>query len=164
MIIDHPAAVFFRHGMLDVKASAGNENGSAEKILNPFHIPIISSSNGKMEFIKSNGDKVRLDISKLPSRYDVVLFNAVNDPVPCYFKDLRKAAADYFADKTSARRVMEKTGESIVPADQFVPDTSGQIRSAFMIHARAQKGRNIRPFLLLVPVMWSYLIVYPMFL
>lgn len=101
-VIDQPAAV-----VLDpaIASTTGDENynGSIQQILASFHIPLISSSSGNLEFVKRNGDKVRIDLHPIRKQYDLILFDAENDPLPVNFKDLEKSASRYFPRNTPGK-------------------------------------------------------------
>jgi lipid A 3-O-deacylase len=144
LVIDRPAVVFFNSSKPDNPGKLLKVKGSVEKILNPFKIPVISSASGNFEFVKSNGDRVKLNIEKLPSRYDVILFNAVNDPVPCLLKDLRKAAKDCFSKKTPALPGKEASATKYDPVDYTADESVVPREHDSLFHIRSRKGKNIR--------------------
>lgn len=101
-IIDQPAAVVIDPAMASSTGN-GNNEGSIQQILDSFHIPLISSSSGKLEFVKRNGDKIRIDLHPIRKQYDLILFDAENDPLPVHFKDLQKSASRYFPKNTPGK-------------------------------------------------------------
>ena len=144
LVIDHPAAVIFNSDYTEIYPGIEKEKSSVVKILTPFHIPVIASKTWNIEFVKNNGDRVRLDTKTLPSRYDVILFNAVNDPVPCYLGDLRKAARDCFTQKS---QIMVKNGKhNEVDRNNALlsPDTGTNVPLVNLFHANAKRGRILR--------------------
>lgn len=96
MIIDHPAAIVLKDSNANKHSSWAEVQKKAQKILSPLQIPMIPSRKGNLEFVKNNGDVVRLNINAIASHYQLILFNAVNDPMPCNFSDLKSAARYYF--------------------------------------------------------------------
>ncbi len=99
-VIDQPAAIFLGQNIDEKGIISGKEKNAIEKILTPFRIPVITSEDKKLEFIKQNGDIISLDIKTLPAKYDLILFNAVKDPFPCNYKDLSSAASLYFSENS----------------------------------------------------------------
>ena len=89
-LVDKPAVVFFPGKSLSGNKASNKRKLSAEKILGSFNIPLIESESSTLEFLKSNGERIKLDVIRLGNRYDLILFNAVNDPMPCRLRDLKK--------------------------------------------------------------------------
>lgn len=135
IVVDHPVAVLIDPGQNDSKDNAG-------RLLNALDVPMISSSRGPIEFIKSNGDKVQLDIQPLKGSYDLILFNAVNDPVLCSFTDLDKLIQSYFRTSVkSLQPVAPGSGYPIAETNQ--PDTLRQTRQTGTLQKNAEKPKKI---------------------
>jgi len=96
VVVDHPAAVILNPQQKDKLTDQSGLLSPVEKILHPFHVPVIFPDRRQLDFIKSNGDRIRLDSRQYAGRYDVILFDAVNNPLPCLLRDLHKVAWSYF--------------------------------------------------------------------
>ena len=78
-------------------ANASNSNFNfAEKILSPHRIPVLDTIGNQMVFVKSNGDRVSITLDKLVGKYDIILFNPNNNPVPLRIADLEGAFDQIF--------------------------------------------------------------------
>jgi lipid A 3-O-deacylase len=94
LVIDYPAGVMISPQR---KAHTAYRNLTfAEKILSPHQIPVLDSNTRQMVFIKMNGDRVILGMDELAGKYDIILFNTVNNPVPLRIADLQGAFNDIF--------------------------------------------------------------------
>ena len=144
LVIDHPVAVLFTSDHKRIKAITEEDKGSIERILAPLHIPIIASKAENIEFIKNNGDRVNLDLKTMPFNYDVILFNAVNDPVPCYLRDLRMAVKDCFTLRTLVPLNNQKGKDSNHIIPELNADTGTSVLPLNLFHAYGKKGRIIR--------------------
>ncbi len=95
MVVDYPAGVIVPfHNKMHLHS---DRNVSlAERILLPHRIPVLDTSANEMVFVKLNGDRVSIAMDKLVGRYDIILFNAVNNPIPLRMADLEGAVAQIF--------------------------------------------------------------------
>lgn len=95
LVIDYPAGV-----MISPQRQASgpsNRNISfAEKILSPHRIPVLDTNMRQLVFVKTNGDRIIIGMDELKGKYDIILFNAVNNPVPLRMADLQCAAGQIF--------------------------------------------------------------------
>ena len=95
MVIDYAAGV-----MISPQKKATPYTNSkltfAEKILSPHRIPVLDTIGNQMVFVKSNGDRVSITIDKLVGKYDIILFNPNNNPVPLRIADLQGAFDQIF--------------------------------------------------------------------
>ncbi|NVO21412.1 MAG: lipid A deacylase LpxR family protein [Bacteroidetes bacterium] len=143
VVIDHPAAVLF-NSLPENHSSANAVKGNIiEKILSPYHIAIIAPKSGNVEFLKQDGRKVQLDLLKLRSHYDVILFNTINDPIPCFIKDLRKTATHCFTATSvnEPRNIPPGNTVNAAPANNTAIQTFLTADSLQLIHRK--KNRNI---------------------
>ena len=95
MVVDYPAGVIISHHAAMPARADGNVS-MAQRILLPHRIPVLDTSAKEMVFVKSNGDRVSIAMDELAGRYDIILFNAVNNPIPLRMADLEGAAAQIF--------------------------------------------------------------------
>jgi hypothetical protein len=105
LVIDYPAGVLI--GDKKQTPAPVNRNASfAEKILSPHSIPVLDTSSLQMVFVKTNGDRITISMEELEGRYDIILFNAVSNPVPLRIADLENAMDQIFKFR----------GESTIPS------------------------------------------------
>jgi hypothetical protein len=95
LVIDYPAGVIISQNKNDVKPDKSSIT-QARKILSDRMIPVIDSVSGEMVFIKLNGDKISVNMNDLSGKYDIVLFDAVRNPVPLRIADLPNAVNRIF--------------------------------------------------------------------
>jgi hypothetical protein len=129
LVIDRPAAVVFRPGAGIPGIEEESWENYLKKILSPWKVEIIHSSGKEFEFVKSNGDKVLINTGKFREHYDLILFNARNNPLPVSFDDLGRSILSYFLNESPAKEsslliqenipepekdtMREKTGRSV---------------------------------------------------
>lgn len=96
LIIDHPVAIVLNSPQNTQVTSVPDYQELLNKVLNPLRIPFMQTQEGQLEFIKQNGDKVVLESGTIRTKYDLILFNARNNPLPVRFDELSKTALSYF--------------------------------------------------------------------
>lgn len=89
-VIDYPAGVMIAPGKPFSSAEV-HYTTIAKKILASHHIPVLGENTGQLVFVKTNGDRVSITLGELAGKYDIILFNAVNNPVPLKMADLQGA-------------------------------------------------------------------------
>ena len=95
LVIDYPAGIMISHENQD--SGPANPNISiAEKILLPYRIPVLDTTSKNLVFVKTNGDRITVTMRELAGKYDIILFNAVNNPVPLRLADLQGAFGKIF--------------------------------------------------------------------
>ncbi len=142
-LVDKPAVVFFPGKSLSGNKASNKRKLSAEKILGSFNIPLIESESSTLEFLKSNGERIKLDVIRLGNRYDLILFNAVNDPMPCRLRDLKKAAASCFIPGTKLVYARHKVQLQLQNPENPVPDTLLNSRAEGRMHGYAGKRKTL---------------------
>jgi hypothetical protein len=95
MIIDYPAGVMIS-SKSQVSAPANHNISIAEKILSPHRIPVLDTNTRELVFVKTNGDRITVTMQELAGKYDIILFNAINNPVPLRLADLQGAFGKIF--------------------------------------------------------------------
>ena len=95
LVIDYPAGVMIA-GKSKVTSVEKKDVTFAEKILAPHRIPVLDANTSQMVFVKSNGDRVTISMEEMAGKYDIILFNAVNNPVPLRIADLQNAMDQIF--------------------------------------------------------------------
>lgn len=95
LVIDYPAGVMITP-QRQVSIPANRNISFAEKILSPHQIPLLDTNTRKMVFVKMNGDRVTIGMEELAGKYDIILFNAISNPVPLRIADLQGAFNDIF--------------------------------------------------------------------
>ena len=91
-------------------AKASNSNFNfAEKILSPHRIPVLDTIGNQMVFVKSNGDRVSITLDKLVGKYDIILFNPNNNPVPLRIADLQGAFDQIFNIKGGNKTILAES-------------------------------------------------------
>jgi len=95
LVIDYPAGVIIA-GKKHTAATESSNVSFAEKILSPHRIPVLDTTTNQMVFVKLNGDRVSLSMEELAGKYDIILFNAISNPVPLRISDLENAMAQIF--------------------------------------------------------------------
>jgi len=122
LVIDYPAGIMISHEN-QVSGPANHNISIAKKILLPHRIPVLDTNSKDLVFVKTNGDRITISTIDLSEEYDIILFNAVNNPVPLRLADLQDAFGKIFnvgtgniTPKTNSR----KTEEIYTPT----PDTN----------------------------------------
>lgn len=123
-VIDHPAVVVYAHGdksMIRKKT----EVISATRLIAELQIPVITTKNNNLEFVKKNGDRITLNINRLPHKCDIILFNSINNPLPCSSSDLPEAARNIFTrpQQTSAQKPVKEKELQIASLPACMDDT-----------------------------------------
>lgn len=114
MVIDYPAGVMIS-SKSQVSGPANLNISIAERILLPHRIPVLDTNSKKLVFVKTNGDRITVTLHELAGKYDIILFNAVNNPVPLRLADLQGAFGKIFN----------------IQSENIIPET---------IHAEAEKN------------------------
>ncbi len=109
LVIDYPAGVMIA-GKSKVTSPGKLDATFAEKILSPHRIPLLDTTTNQMVFVKMNGDRVSLSMEELAGKYDIILFNAVSNPVPLRIADLENAMAQIFKFRTE-NKLLSKNPE-----------------------------------------------------
>lgn len=102
IVVDYPAGVLVISDKSPSKL-INKEISIAEKLLASRKIPILDSTSQKVVFIKTNGDRVTLQMDDLAGKYDIILFNTINNPIPIRLSEL----------KTSLDKMFFKPGKDI---------------------------------------------------
>jgi lipid A 3-O-deacylase len=90
LVIDYPAGVII--GSQKQRQATRSQNlSTAEKILSPHRVPVLDTNMQQLVFVKLNGDRVTISMDELAGKYDIILFNAVTNPVPLRIADLQGA-------------------------------------------------------------------------
>lgn len=91
VVIDYPAIV--------VIGGQGDDNLNkriATQKMGKIPIQVFDSLSAAYIFVKSNGDRVSIVTEDLMNKYDVILFNRENNPMPCRIDDLGKVLSHLF--------------------------------------------------------------------
>lgn len=113
LVIDYPAGVMItpQHKT----STPVNRNFTlAEKILLPHRIPVLDTNTMQMIFVKLNGDRISIAMDELAGKYDIILFNAISNPIPLRISDLQGAYKEMFNFQTEEnitpkiKRIIEK--------------------------------------------------------
>ncbi|MFZ4546629.1 MAG: lipid A deacylase LpxR family protein [Bacteroidales bacterium] len=88
--------------------SSGSNLDFAEKILSPHRIPVLDTVGNQMVFVKLNGDRVSVTLDKLVGKYDIILFNPNNNPVPLRIADLQGAFDQIFSTHSEIKSKPKK--------------------------------------------------------
>jgi hypothetical protein len=122
-----PTEINFAAGvMISPQKNAPKTSGSnldfAEKILSPHRIPVLDTVGNQMVFVKLNGDRVSITLDKLAGKYDIILFNPNNNPVPLRIADLQGAFDQIFNLSSEHKsKLQDKTFIRETPTNS--PDT-----------------------------------------
>lgn len=122
IVVDFPAAVIIN------KSEFLSNKPQAISLFDEMNIPVIDSITSGYVFIKNNGDKVSIETREVENKYDIILFNKQNDPVPCRLADLNQAVAKIFQSNSqnlaSNRYKQHQTLENV--SDNFTDTISGK--------------------------------------
>ncbi len=135
-VIDFPAGVMITPGKQITTASHRN-TGIAQKLLTQRQIPFLDSTANEVVFVKTNGDRVSLSMDALAGKYEIILFNGINNPVPMRIADLSHALSQVFSFgeteriRSKNRRIIEKNR---IPLPDSLPaelsrERVGQVRN-----------------------------------
>jgi hypothetical protein len=106
LVIDYPAGVMVSP-QRQVSIPANKNASFAEKILSPHRIPVLDAATTQMVFVKLNGDRITIGMDELAGKYDIILFNAVSNPVPLRIADLQRAFDDIFNFQSTTKNKPE---------------------------------------------------------
>lgn len=123
-VIDHPAVVVIT-GQNSRITKELKEVKKAAIFSDEHHIPLVSTSSENLEFIKQNGTRVELNIRSLPGNHRIILFNMVNDPVPCSPDDLLTIPGSFFREQVSSDKPKARLHAKIRPP-HVVSDNESQ--------------------------------------
>ncbi|MEI8046022.1 MAG: lipid A deacylase LpxR family protein [Bacteroidota bacterium] len=123
-VIDYPAGVMIAPGKPFSSAEVHNTT-IAKKILASHHIPVLGENTGQLVFVKTNGDRVSITLDELAGKYDIILFNAVNNPVPLKIADLQ-GAFDYIFKLPVSSAISTGSSHYEVKSFEQKPDTLTQ--------------------------------------
>jgi len=113
LVIDYPAGVIITQNNHIIKPETGNIV-VARKILSQHLIPLLDTTASQMVFVKQNGDRVTLNLDDLSRKYDIVLFDAVRNPLPLKMDDLQNAVNLIFNKQNNENRkrpLIESSGK-----------------------------------------------------
>lgn len=127
VIVDYPAAVVIPKNNPNQKQKAERAT-AVVKIRAAHQIAVLDTNAPSMVFVKSNGDRVTLEMGKLSARYDIVLFNTVNDPLPCKLADFKVVMLRLFNNSVGA--AIKKTVNQAILRQHENTDTLKQKRVA----------------------------------
>lgn len=123
LVIDYPAGVMVNP--TKKQSNPANHNVSfAERVLSPHSIPVLDSKTGQMVFVKLNGDRVTIAMDALAGRYDIILFNAVSDPMPLRIADLQGAMNQIF-NFSEDKRILREVRKANKHNYSLISDTAG---------------------------------------
>jgi len=94
-IIDHPAVVIFADSKQDLNLRT-DEISAIKQLLAGGNIPVVTTNKENLEFVKQNGDRIKLNINYLPAKYNILIFDQVSNPVPCATPDFQKVFSSIF--------------------------------------------------------------------
>ncbi len=123
-VIDYPAGVMIAPGKPFSSAEVHNTT-IAKKILASHHIPVLGENTGQLVFVKTNGDRVSISLGELAGKYDIILFNAVNNPVPVKIADLQ-GAFDYIFKFNASSAISSGSSHNDEKSFDLKPDTLTQ--------------------------------------
>jgi hypothetical protein len=121
MVIDYPAGVMISAPQRATSHTDRNLS-FAERVLSPHSIPIVDSSVTQMVFVKLNGERISIAMEDMAGKYDIILFNAVSNPVPLRINDLQNAYEQIFNNKPIAKR-KNRSNTIKLPDTKPIPDT-----------------------------------------
>jgi hypothetical protein len=143
MVIDYPAGVMIS-SKSQVTAPTKRNITIAEKILSPHRIPVLDTNPKELVFVKTNGDRITVTMQELAGKYDIILFNAINNPVPLRLADLQGAFGKIF--NLQPEDIVSKT---INPENEeiYVPSIDTTIRKTIRERLSALNNRDKRVIL-----------------
>jgi lipid A 3-O-deacylase len=106
LIINYPAGVMV-NSQKKIPGLANHNVTIAEQILSLHQIPVLDTNASQLVFVKTNGDRVSFSMEDLAGNYDIILFNAVNNPVPLRIADLQDAYKQIFNSPAVTRNTTE---------------------------------------------------------
>lgn len=140
LVIDYPAGVMV-NSQKQVPGQANHNFTVAEQILSPHRIPVLNTNASQLIFVKTNGDRVSFSMEDLAGNYDIILFNAVNNPVPLRIADLQDAYKQIFNFPFENK----KSAESLVNGrKRFSRITDSVVQKPFRNHLSLVRSRNKR--------------------
>jgi hypothetical protein len=95
IIVDYPAGVLIPSEKSFPNYQHKNLN-IAEKLFTSRQITLIDSTSKQIVFVKTNGDRITLSMIDLEGKYDIILFNTINNPVPLRISDLQASLDQVF--------------------------------------------------------------------
>lgn len=106
-VIDHPAIVVYSPVNVPLSQQTVDVLTIKQRISGQ-KIPVVTTVNENLEFVKQNGDHIALNIKRLPENYNIILFNSVSNPVPCSATDLLKVVRNVFGEQSSIDNQLHK--------------------------------------------------------
>lgn len=90
IVVDFPAVIVLQDNSANDHPTdlENNEKTHAGDLLRPLNIPLLDKSGKNYLFIKSNGDTIAVNLTKLEPRHNLILFNHHSDPLLCRYSDL----------------------------------------------------------------------------
>jgi len=125
-VIDFPAGIMINQNK-QLESVSDKNTAIAQKLLFPFQIPVLDTVASEMIFIKSDGDRITISMNELAGKYDIILFNAQNNPVPLKISDLQKAVQQIFHKSKKANSL-----ECTIVEQKIISDT-----------LKAKRGRDL---------------------
>ncbi|MEI6059336.1 MAG: lipid A deacylase LpxR family protein [Bacteroidota bacterium] len=121
LVIDYPAGVMITTPKRHTSPASRNLT-YAEKVLSLHRIPLLDTNTREMVFVKTNGDRVRISMEELAGKYDIILFNTVNNPVPLRIADLQGAFNQIF-NITPENNISAGSRNHLKKVQVYKPDT-----------------------------------------
>jgi len=84
---------------------------------------MLDSTSQQVVFIKTNGDRVTLMMDDLTGKYDIIIFNTINNPVPLRISDLQ-VSLDHFFNHTKYYKTTQHSKTSHSKTQKYIADTS----------------------------------------
>jgi len=141
IVIDFPAGIMITGE--NVVTTSDNRNVSlAEKILSPHRIPVLDTITRQMVFVKLNGDRITISMDEMAGKYDIILFNAVSNPVPLRINDLQGALNQIF-DFSQENRISTKYIKYIGESLSLVTDTIARLRLRNRLNGLSNHDKKI---------------------
>lgn len=97
-VIDFPAGIMI-YPKKQVESVSDKNTAFAQKVLFPLQIPVLDTMASELVFVKSDGDRITVSMNELAGKYDIILFNAQNNPIPLKISDLQSAVQQIFISK-----------------------------------------------------------------
>ncbi|HPT13597.1 MAG TPA: lipid A deacylase LpxR family protein [Bacteroidales bacterium] len=141
-VIDHPAIVVYSAEKTGITREMPAVRKAA-RFSADHNIPLVSTTVESLEFVKQNGSRIILDISRLPLKSNIILFNSVSDPVICSPDELNKVAGDLFHEQKLTQTTEKVLHQNIAPKYQVERVTEPE-KTITDTHALSLPGLKMR--------------------
>lgn len=145
-VIDYPAGVIITQDNRNIEPARHNLK-IARKILSQHLIPLLDTTAGQMVFVKRNGDRVSINLGDLSGKYDIVLFDAVRNPVPLRISDLQ-SAVDHIFNKPGTYKSKQVFNQ--IPDIKTTPDQDSSL-AARSLDRISNLGKHDKRIIVSVP-------------